>query len=305
MKEGGSPYKSRRESKDSTVMAKLSSAEKEKTKLRERRRRAITTRIFSGLRKHGGYDLQPRADINDVLKALATEAGWIVESDGTTYKLPQGSHKPHCSQSYPVSRQLMASSGAAPSLTRSESSLGSGFAYSLPGLFIDQLDPRGGDCSTTTSPRHMGASTYSNSSSMTLMQPNSTISSPFTSPASSEGAPNGQILNPFVSILPSGFFTCEPQPDGQELDVSGWRDDPSFAYFSADTSEARDFSSRSNPNHLLISNASQQTQSMFRPRNVPSLVMLSQQYPFLQEQRASNQNTPLGSPQSHGCPGAF
>lgn len=67
-------------------MAKLSASEKEKTKLRERQRRAITTKIFAGLRKYGGYNLPPRADINDVLKALASEAGWVVEPDGNTYR---------------------------------------------------------------------------------------------------------------------------------------------------------------------------------------------------------------------------
>jgi hypothetical protein len=67
-------------------MAKLSASEKEKTKLRERQRRAITTKIFAGLRKYGGYNLPPRADINDVLKALAAEAGWTVEADGNTFR---------------------------------------------------------------------------------------------------------------------------------------------------------------------------------------------------------------------------
>lgn len=71
---------------ESSSMAKLSASEKEKTKLRERQRRAITTKIFAGLRKYGGYNLPPRADINDVLKALAAEAGWTVEADGTTYR---------------------------------------------------------------------------------------------------------------------------------------------------------------------------------------------------------------------------
>ncbi|KAJ7287939.1 hypothetical protein O6H91_05G110000 [Diphasiastrum complanatum] len=308
MKEGGSPDKGKQKSKDPSLMAKLSAAEKEKTKLRERQRRAITTKIFSGLRKHGGYNLPPRADINDVLKALAVEAGWIVESDGTTYRRPQASQPPYSSQTYPTLRQPMASSRTA-SLTRSGSSLG-GFAY-IPGLLIDQMDSRGGDCSTTASPRHMGASAHSNSSSMTLMQPNSNMSSPFTSPASSEGAANVQMLNPFVGNLPSGFLPCGPISDGHDLDVSGLRDDSSFAYFSADTLEAREVS-RNNINQLqnLIFNAAQQNQSMFGPRNIPPLAipplaMLSQQYPFLQEQRASNENTPLGSPQGHGCPGGF
>lgn len=73
-------------SSGTSSMAKLSASEKEKTKLRERQRRAITTKIFAGLRKYGGYNLPPRADINDVLKALASEAGWVVEPDGNTYR---------------------------------------------------------------------------------------------------------------------------------------------------------------------------------------------------------------------------
>lgn len=61
-------------------------SDKEKTKMRERQRRSITTNIFHGLRKHGGYPLSPRADINEVLRHLASEAGWIVDPDGTTYR---------------------------------------------------------------------------------------------------------------------------------------------------------------------------------------------------------------------------
>ncbi|KAL0011832.1 hypothetical protein SO802_006940 [Lithocarpus litseifolius] len=61
-------------------------SEKEKTKMRERNRRAITTKIFQGLRKHGGYCLSPRADINELLRHLASEAGWVVLPDGTTFR---------------------------------------------------------------------------------------------------------------------------------------------------------------------------------------------------------------------------
>ncbi|XP_057525172.1 beta-amylase 8 isoform X1 [Amaranthus tricolor] len=60
--------------------------EKERTKLRERHRRAITSRMLSGLRQYGSFPLPARADMNDVLAALAREAGWIVEPDGTTYR---------------------------------------------------------------------------------------------------------------------------------------------------------------------------------------------------------------------------
>ncbi|XP_022979364.1 beta-amylase 8-like isoform X4 [Cucurbita maxima] len=60
--------------------------EKERTKLRERHRRAITSRILAGLRQYGNFPLPARADMNDVLAALAREAGWVVEADGTTYR---------------------------------------------------------------------------------------------------------------------------------------------------------------------------------------------------------------------------
>ncbi|KAL9245379.1 hypothetical protein vseg_019040 [Gypsophila vaccaria] len=59
--------------------------EKERTKLRERHRRAITAKILTGLRRHGNYNLRVRADINDVIAALAREAGWVVLPDGTTF----------------------------------------------------------------------------------------------------------------------------------------------------------------------------------------------------------------------------
>jgi lauroyl/myristoyl acyltransferase len=70
-------------------------SEREKTKMRERQRRAITTNIFHGLRKHGGYLLSPRADINEVLRELAKEAGWVVLPDGTTYRSSSSSSSPH------------------------------------------------------------------------------------------------------------------------------------------------------------------------------------------------------------------
>ncbi|KAJ9549694.1 hypothetical protein OSB04_022237 [Centaurea solstitialis] len=60
--------------------------EKERTKLRERHRRAITSRMLAGLRQYGNFPLPARADMNDVLAALAREAGWTVEPDGTTFR---------------------------------------------------------------------------------------------------------------------------------------------------------------------------------------------------------------------------
>lgn len=62
------------------------SKERENNKRRERKRRAIAARIFTGLRQFGNYKLPKHCDNNEVLKALCKEAGWIVEEDGTTYK---------------------------------------------------------------------------------------------------------------------------------------------------------------------------------------------------------------------------
>lgn len=42
--------------------------------------------MLAGLRQYGNYQLPVRADMNDVLAALARQAGWIVEPDGTTFR---------------------------------------------------------------------------------------------------------------------------------------------------------------------------------------------------------------------------
>ncbi|KAL4570425.1 hypothetical protein LXL04_026077 [Taraxacum kok-saghyz] len=67
--------------------------EKERTKLRERHRRAITSRMLAGLRQYGNFPLPARADMNDVLAALAREAGWTVDADGTTFRQSTPSSK--------------------------------------------------------------------------------------------------------------------------------------------------------------------------------------------------------------------
>ncbi|GMN65908.1 hypothetical protein TIFTF001_034981 [Ficus carica] len=60
--------------------------ERENNKRRERRRRAIAAKIFTGLRMYGNFKLPKHCDNNEVLKALCNEAGWTVEPDGTTYR---------------------------------------------------------------------------------------------------------------------------------------------------------------------------------------------------------------------------
>ncbi|KAJ7528894.1 hypothetical protein O6H91_15G024500 [Diphasiastrum complanatum] len=281
-------------------MAKLSEKEKEKTKLRERQRRAITTRIFSGLRKHGGYNLPPRADINDVLKALAQEAGWIVEPDGTTYRFQQASGS-HGFQPSPL--QTTAGSSGRASLVTNGGSLG-GFACTLPAIMADFVDSRTGDCSTTASPRHVGA--VSNNKSISLLRTNSNMSSPFTSPASSEGAPSVRTANTYAGSFPSAYLPCNQVPfDLRDRDAFGMKEDLSSFYLTGDGIDQREMNRMNNLGTVsnLIYSATQQAQLRYAQGEIPAMMMmqLSQQQPILQESRASNQNTPLGSPQRpHG-----
>ncbi|KAL0363626.1 UNVERIFIED_CONTAM: BES1/BZR1protein 4 [Sesamum calycinum] len=126
-----------------------SAVEKERTKMRERQRRSITTNIFHGLRKHGGYRLSPRADINQVLRHLAQEAGWIVEPDGTTYR-STATPDPNGTNSCPVC---------------------GGGRKSLPPTPSCSILGGGGESSTSTSPHHVtvGDSTVNHLSSGGLL----------------------------------------------------------------------------------------------------------------------------------------
>ncbi|KAK6939503.1 BES1/BZR1 plant transcription factor, N-terminal [Dillenia turbinata] len=69
-----------------TTRRKPSWNERENNRRREKRRRAIAAKIFAGLRAQGNYNLPKHCDNNHVLMALCAEAGWTVESDGTTYR---------------------------------------------------------------------------------------------------------------------------------------------------------------------------------------------------------------------------
>ena len=70
----------------SNCRRKPSWRERENNRTRERRRRAIAAKIYSGLRAQGNFNLPKHCDNNEVLKALCAEAGWTVEDDGTTYR---------------------------------------------------------------------------------------------------------------------------------------------------------------------------------------------------------------------------
>lgn len=216
-----------------------------------------------------------------------------------------------------------------------------GFNCSIPGMITDNIDVRGGDCSTTASPRHMGIQQLSNNSSLSLL-PSSALSSPFASPASSEGG-QGQLATNFISGMSCGYLpmggrerdlslikddvttayfsadTLEARGylpmGGRKSDLSLMKEDVTTAYFSADTLEAREFmtsrdtveskelmTNRANviPNSNLFNYANLSGVRYGMRGVLPSVMMLSPQHPFLQEARASNQNTPIGSPQRQG-----
>ncbi|KAF3778133.1 Beta-amylase 7 [Nymphaea thermarum] len=266
--------------------SRASATEKEKTKLRERQRRSITTKIFSGLRKHGGYDLPPRADINDVLRALAAEAGFVVEPDGTTYRAPQrqqgcGCRRHGCDQPFkqPLVENLF---GAAATLSARRQAASD---CSLIGSFrehnnicIATMKARGhaGEgSSTTASPCRMPIPVTASSSSRPqpqLLRSASGFSSPasFASPASSED----------VSAVTCRSFTTL---DHNQISLSLSKDE-----FPAGPA--------SEPAVGLLMNG------YGLGGNIPtSILMLHDhvQHPLLfGETWASNRNTPTGSPQS-------
>ncbi|KAI5057498.1 hypothetical protein GOP47_0027513 [Adiantum capillus-veneris] len=378
-------------------MGKLSASEKEKTKLRERNRRSITTKIFQGLRKYGGYNLAPRADINEVLRCLAAEAGWTVEEDGTTYRTqaPTGGALRQLSAGRVsfsggslsgISGLMGSVSGGACSLSGGGNMLGVGGGgggsgavglnsmggvggamnssgmgglmsvgngiFSLQPLDVGAyLDSRGGDCSTTASPRHQPASNNSHGSlfsphhhpTTATPTPTSSISfmpSPFASPASSEVYPSSSrsttTLTPLLlpthtpQLFPPSFPTYQntgyylPTAVGGDTEPSPppeLKDDlldalPLEYCQHQNLIAAAAFAARGQGQHqqLLLEQQQQEQErvaSIFgsarlgnvaRNPSFPPLMMLSQQqvHPFMQEARASNHNTPLGSPQHHG-----
>ena len=84
--EGESPASSAAAGGSGGGRRKPSWRERENNKRRERRRRAIAAKIYAGLRAQGNFNLPKHCDNNEVLKALCARAGWVVESDGTTYR---------------------------------------------------------------------------------------------------------------------------------------------------------------------------------------------------------------------------
>ncbi|GFP81548.1 beta-amylase 8 [Phtheirospermum japonicum] len=66
--------------------------------------------MLAGLRQYGNFPLPARADMNDVIAALAREAGWTVEPDGTTFRQSSPAPPPPPLQQPPIESPLYSSS---------------------------------------------------------------------------------------------------------------------------------------------------------------------------------------------------
>ncbi|GMN43479.1 hypothetical protein TIFTF001_012684 [Ficus carica] len=211
--------------------------ERENNKRRERRRRAIAAKIYTGLRTYGNYKLPKHCDNNEVLKALCNEAGWTVEEDGTTYRKgckpvdrmdimggstsasPCSSYQPSPCASYnpspasssfpsPVSSHYQASTTTNPD----PNSL-------IP--WLKNLSSSGLSSATSKFPHHLFVHTGSISAPVTP---------PLSSPTSRTPRTKGDWDDPMVgpnwggpnyssSFLPS---STPPSPGRQVLPDSGW-----------------------------------------------------------------------------------
>ncbi|KAF8408783.1 hypothetical protein HHK36_004852 [Tetracentron sinense] len=221
------------------VVMGRSASEKERTKMRERQRRSITTKIFNGLRKNGGYNLPPRADINDVLRELAREAGWVVEPDGTTYRSSSSITPTNLSHSHLHSCCVAGKSSNTPTPTSSFCGAG------------------GGDCSTTASPHHFALSD--------------------SAPGPGPGG-GGVQVGPTSMYFSAGDFGVGAS---SSRDLRTDRDLPLAMYFGMPYGGfGGGLHHNSSGGNMLQYQQQQQQQQL-----------------YFQEARASNQNTPVGSPQ--------
>lgn len=199
--------------------------ERENNKRRERRRRAISAKIFAGLRMYGNYKLPKHCDNNEVLKALADEAGWTVETDGTTYR--KG-----CK---PLERAHNIGGSASPSP-------GSSYQPS-PYASYNQSPPSSSIASPTSSPfavnphpdslipwlKNLSSSSSSSNSSKLphVYIHNGSMSAPVTPPTSSPSARSPPRIKtdsawggaPHFSYLPS---STPPSPARQTLPNCEW-----------------------------------------------------------------------------------
>ncbi|RZC67877.1 hypothetical protein C5167_011567 [Papaver somniferum] len=257
-------------------VALRSASEKEKTKMRERQRRAITTKIFTGLRKHGGYNLPPRSDINDVLRQLAREAGWFIEPDGTTYRVQN--HHQQLSAANPHFNTTTTTTITTPTSSSLSQQQQQYYYYcsttSGTPTPTSSFGGGSGECSTTASPHHH------HSTPAPLLPPpplppvgslnNQTPDNQIFSPATTnENGDNGVHPSSVYFGMPSYYNNCDVGINGQM--------------------------------NIGTTTNTAEMSSMEMPQPLPNLQQLyyfqQQQHEDHQETLASNLNTPIASPQ--------
>ncbi|KAL8195448.1 hypothetical protein R6Q57_025851 [Mikania cordata] len=198
--------------------------ERENNKRRERRRRAISAKIFAGLRMYGNYKLPKHCDNNEVLKALADEAGWTVEADGTTYrkgcKPPERIHIGGSVSASPGSSYNQPSPYASCNQSPPSSAIASPTSSAFgPNPHPDSLIPWLKNLSSS-------ASSCSSSKLPQFHIHNGSLSAPVTPPTSSPTAQSppriktGSVWGaPHFSYLPS---STPPSPAHQTLSNYDW-----------------------------------------------------------------------------------
>ncbi|KAL6574127.1 BES1/BZR1 protein 4 [Orobanche hederae] len=212
--------------------------ERENNKRRERRRRAIAAKIFTGLRMYGNYKLPKHCDNNEVLKALCNEAGWIVEEDGTTYR--KG-----CK---PVERMdIMGSSAVSPcssyqpsrGASFNPSPVSSSFASPVSSLYINNANNNNNNNNNNADPnslipwlKNLSSGTPPPSSKLPhhLYIPGGSISAPVTPPLSSPTACTPRMnsnwddptSNPAWQHFPFLPSSTPQSPGMQTPPDSGW-----------------------------------------------------------------------------------
>ncbi|CAO2835630.1 unnamed protein product [Amaranthus hypochondriacus] len=176
--------------------------EKERTKLRERHRRAITARILAGLRRHGNYNLRVRADINDVIAALAREAGWVVLPDGTTFPSRSQGSRPSGDPLIPAAMPTQQMLPQGPQQHQSASFKGVSTDYHTSVEYNSV--PEKGVFMSTTSPYNVSSSSLSHASSTVGSRAEGTDNYPLTS-SSVDTMGNKQVIDPSSRLQERDF----------------------------------------------------------------------------------------------------
>ncbi|KAE9613001.1 hypothetical protein Lal_00027662 [Lupinus albus] len=168
--------------------------ERDNNKRRERRRRAIAAKIYSGLRSQGNFKLPKHCDNNEVLKALCADAGWIVEEDGTTYR--KGCKRPSSEFGVTLPSNMSSCSSIQPSPQSSSFPSPVPSYHATPTSSSSFLLPF--ICNMNLPPLRI-----SNSAPVTppLSSPTARTSSKRKSHFESLAIPNASTLNPFIHPL--------------------------------------------------------------------------------------------------------